>query len=182
MTQIVTGRLDSSAQRDAETLRAQLAQQTEERQADDARKSAAQTLQTDLIKKFAEAPDLVTARGNLKFLVDAGLLPDYEKQVTKYLDANPEAVPRVSSREFSPDPVAAIKDALFDPSTKKVKPAQLAKLKACWADPKINIPPDTSITEFMFSQEFNARRVAVLECLQNSVNADDAVNRPNSRS
>lgn len=86
MTQIVTARLDAAAERDAEKTRADLARASEQR-----------TLQAELIKKFAEAPDLKTARGNLEFLVDAGLLPDYQTGIKKYLDANPEGGPRLSA-------------------------------------------------------------------------------------
>jgi V8-like Glu-specific endopeptidase len=87
MTQILT-----------EARRADIAREADGRQAKAARESAARTLQADLIKKFVEAPDLLTARGNLEFLVDAGLLPDYEARIRDYLRSNPGAGPLIGMR------------------------------------------------------------------------------------
>jgi N-acetylmuramoyl-L-alanine amidase CwlA len=44
-------------------------------------------------------------RENLKFLVDAGLLPDYDKKISAYLQANPDVAPQVGSSERSEKPV-----------------------------------------------------------------------------
>ena len=38
-----------------------------------------------------------TVRENLRFLVDAGLLPDYAKNIKSYLSANPETAPQVGT-------------------------------------------------------------------------------------
>jgi V8-like Glu-specific endopeptidase len=59
------------------------------------RDSAKQALQAELIKKFVESPKTETVRENLRFLVDAGLLPDYASNITTYLDKNPTAAPAV---------------------------------------------------------------------------------------
>jgi hypothetical protein len=40
-------------------------------------------------------------RENLKFLVEAGLLPDYADTITGYLKANPDVAPQVGSSERS---------------------------------------------------------------------------------
>jgi V8-like Glu-specific endopeptidase len=83
MTTIVTTSYSANESRKAETLRAELA-----------RESAKQALQAELIKKFVESPKTET-RENLRFLVDAGLLPDYASNITTYLDKNPTAAPAV---------------------------------------------------------------------------------------
>jgi hypothetical protein len=59
-----------------------------------ARESAKQALQAELIKKFVESPKTETVRENLRFLVDAGLLPDYASNITTYLK-NTTAAPTV---------------------------------------------------------------------------------------
>jgi V8-like Glu-specific endopeptidase len=93
ITQIVTSSLNTAGQRQAESQRAELARAAEERQAKAANDAASRTLQADLIKKFADAPDLKTARSNLEFLVDAGLLPEFEEKIRKYLEENPDGGP-----------------------------------------------------------------------------------------
>src|SRR6476659_3499002 len=93
MTQIITSSINSSAQLKAETQRAELARAADDRQAKAAESAAAKNLQAELIKKFAEAPDLETARGNLEFLIGAGLLPDYEEKIREYLQKNPKGGP-----------------------------------------------------------------------------------------
>lgn len=93
ITQIVTSSLNTAGQRQAESQRAELARAAEERQAKAANDAASRTLQADLIKKFADAPDLKTARSNLEFLVDAGLLPEFEEKIRKYLEENPGGGP-----------------------------------------------------------------------------------------
>jgi V8-like Glu-specific endopeptidase len=86
MTTIVTTSYTANENRLAENLRAQLA-----------RDSANQALQAELIKKFVEAPKTETVRENLRFLVDAGLLPDYSARITRYLTDNPDAAPAVGN-------------------------------------------------------------------------------------
>jgi hypothetical protein len=56
---------------------------------------AAQTLQADLIKKFVESPKTETVRDNLRFLIEAGLLPQYEEKIGVYLKNHPYAAPQV---------------------------------------------------------------------------------------
>jgi len=84
MTTIVSNSFNVRANLASETSRAELA-----------RSAAKQTLQADLIKKFVESPKTATVRENLRFLVEAGLLPDYGEKIDAYLKANPEAAPKV---------------------------------------------------------------------------------------
>jgi V8-like Glu-specific endopeptidase len=84
MTTIVSNHYTQTANIAAEELRARLA-----------RESSQQELQAELIKKFVESPKTETVRENLRFLVDAGLLPDYAKNIQSYLVANPETAPQV---------------------------------------------------------------------------------------
>jgi hypothetical protein len=86
MTTIVTTSYTATENRTAENLRAGYA-----------RDSAKQALQAELIKKFVETPKIETARDNLQFLVDAGLLPDYAKDIAAYLKNNPKAGPTVAT-------------------------------------------------------------------------------------
>jgi hypothetical protein len=91
LTTIVTNFYTARANREAETARADLA-----------RASAQETLQADLIKKFVESPSKDTVRENLRFLVDAGLLPTYAGSIKGYLAANPASAPQLGSPlEFS---------------------------------------------------------------------------------
>jgi hypothetical protein len=92
ITAIATNFLTAAANREAEETRARLARQ-----------SAGQTLQADLIKKFVESPRTETVRENLRFLVDADLIPDYAGSIRDYLAKNPGAAPQVGARlDFSP--------------------------------------------------------------------------------
>ncbi len=84
MTTIVTSYYTQQANTAAEEQRAKFA-----------RESARQQLQAELIKKFVEAPKTKTVRENLRFLIGAHLIPDYEKAIQAYLDANPDAAPQV---------------------------------------------------------------------------------------
>jgi hypothetical protein len=65
MTSIVTSFLTARANLEAEQERAVFTRQ-----------SAQQALQADLIKKFVDGPPEIV-RGNLHFLADTGLIPDY---------------------------------------------------------------------------------------------------------
>jgi hypothetical protein len=66
------------------------------------RESAQQTLQADLIKKFVESPSKDTVRVNLRFLLDAGLLPSYAQAINRYLTTT-TAAPQVGGTvDFSP--------------------------------------------------------------------------------
>lgn len=86
MSGIATTTFTARANREAEALRAKYT-----------RDSANDTLQADLIKKFVEGPSRDAVRGNLQFLVDAGLLPSYAAQIQAYLKNNPGSAPQVSS-------------------------------------------------------------------------------------
>lgn len=86
MTTVVSNSINSQANIHAEVLKNQLA-----------RESAHQALQADLIKKFVEGPSIDAVRGNLAFLVDVGLLPEYAGRIRTYLSANPTAAPQVPS-------------------------------------------------------------------------------------
>jgi hypothetical protein len=83
MTTIVTNHLTVSANLQVEVTKAELAAA-----------AASKTLQADLIKKFVESPKTETVRENLRFLVDAGLLPDYGDRIKAYL-ANNAGAPEV---------------------------------------------------------------------------------------
>ena len=71
-------------------------QTLEDRKAGYARESARETLQADLIKKFVEGPSRDAVRANLTFLVEAGLIPTYAKDIKEYIKANPESAPQIS--------------------------------------------------------------------------------------
>ncbi|CCJ05686.1 Hypothetical protein BN69_0235 [Methylocystis sp. SC2] len=87
MTSIVSSTYTSSQNREAEKMRAAYA-----------RDSARDSLAADLIKKFVEGPSREAVRENLKFLVDAGLVPTYANEIRAYLQANPDAAPQVAFR------------------------------------------------------------------------------------
>jgi hypothetical protein len=91
MTTIVTNHLSVSTNLEVEATKADLAAKGDIARAQLSAKAANQTLQADLIKKFAESPRTDTVRENLYFLVDAGLLPDYGDKIKAYLDTNPGA-------------------------------------------------------------------------------------------
>jgi hypothetical protein len=92
LTTIVSNYFTARESRQSEVVRAELAE-----------KNARETLQADLIKKFVESPTTEVVRQNLRFLVDAGLIPTYADNIRQYLDANPGIAPRVGSGiEFSP--------------------------------------------------------------------------------
>jgi hypothetical protein len=95
MTTIISNHFTSSANTDLERLKAQLAAKAEDNKAELSSKAAKQTLQADLIKKFAENPKTETVRDNLRFLIDAGLLPDYGKKINAYLEKYPHSAPQV---------------------------------------------------------------------------------------
>ena len=99
-TALVTNHFNSSETLRAEAAKARLAQE-----------SAKETLQADLIKKFVESPRAETVRQNLRFLVDAGLIPGYAESIKKYLDSNPGVAPQIGGGiEFSPSGVAVAED------------------------------------------------------------------------
>jgi hypothetical protein len=95
MTTIVSNHFTTKANLATEATRAELAARTENIKAELAAKAAKQTLQADLIKKFVESPKTETVRENLRFLVDAGLLPDYGEKIEAYLTENPDSAPQV---------------------------------------------------------------------------------------
>ena len=85
LTSMVTSCFTANAARDADDRRAKLA-----------RESEARALQSELIKSFLQTSESKTARENLTFLIEAGLLPDYEKRIGDYLRQNARAAPRLS--------------------------------------------------------------------------------------
>jgi hypothetical protein len=97
MTSIVTSWYTARENRAADERHAALAAQTadENRKSDDRR--AKQTLEAELVKKFVEAPAKETVRANLKFLIDANLLPDYADGIKSYLKNNPDSAPSVGT-------------------------------------------------------------------------------------
>jgi hypothetical protein len=97
MSTIVSNHLNTSANVALEQTKAELASKAETAKAELAAQAANQTLQADLIKKFVESPKTETVRENLRFLVDAGLLPDYQSKISAYLKNNPDAAPQVGS-------------------------------------------------------------------------------------
>ena len=105
MTTIVANHLNASANLALEATKAQLQANGEAAKADSAAQAAKQTLQADLIKKFVESPKTETVRENLRFLIDAGLLPDYASKIQTYLSSNPNAAPQVGSSPQSPSVV-----------------------------------------------------------------------------
>ena len=85
ITSMVTNYLTASSARDADERRARVTHESE-----------ARALQSELIKSFLKTSEPKTARDNLTFLIEAGLLPDYEKQIGKYLKENTKVAPRIS--------------------------------------------------------------------------------------
>jgi Caspase domain len=84
LTSIITNFLSSSATRESDERRATLARDAE-----------ARALQSDLIKTFLKTQDSKTARDNLTFLIESGLIPEHEQRITAYLDRNAKAVPKL---------------------------------------------------------------------------------------
>lgn len=84
LTSIVTNYLTASATRDAD-----------ERKGMQAREAEARALQSDLIKTFLKTPDSKTARDNLTFLIESGLIPDHEKRIKEYLASNSKTIPKL---------------------------------------------------------------------------------------
>jgi hypothetical protein len=99
-TGVITFNFNASESRQAEAAKARLAQE-----------STKETLQADLIKKFVESPRTETVRENLRFLVDAGLIPSYAEKIKKYLDSNRGVAPQVGGGiEFLPTGVSVADD------------------------------------------------------------------------
>jgi len=71
LTTILTNFYNSRENREAEAARAEIT-----------RENARETLEADLIKRFVDSPSRDTVRENLRFLVDAGLLPTYGTSIT----------------------------------------------------------------------------------------------------
>jgi hypothetical protein len=100
ITALVTNYFNASETRRAEAAKAQLAEQ-----------SAKETLQADLIKKFVESLRTEIVRQNLRFLVDAGLIPGYADSIKKYLDSNPGVAPQIGGGiEFVPSGASVAED------------------------------------------------------------------------
>jgi hypothetical protein len=101
MTSIITSSNTARDNRAADESRAHLAVQTadENRKSDDRR--AKQALESELVKKFVEAPTKEATRANLTFLVETNLIPDYAEGIRSYLKNNPEAAPTLGASPSS---------------------------------------------------------------------------------
>jgi len=102
MTTIVSNHFTVSANLAVEATKADLAAKAENNKAALAAKAANQTLQADLIKKFVEGSK-TSVRENLSFLVQAGLLPEYEDNIKAYLKNNPDTAPNIASQALGFD-------------------------------------------------------------------------------
>jgi hypothetical protein len=122
MTTIVTHYLNTSASLQIEARKAELSSQ-----------ATKEGLQADLIKKFVEGPTPETVRGNLRFLVDAGLLPSYAKDIIAYLTNNPTAAPQVgapsTSAQSSIGPVSLINEMIAAVAAARLSPGARAKVE-----------------------------------------------------
>jgi Trypsin len=105
MSTIISNHFTASANVELERTKAELAAKAETAKAEQGAHAAKQTLQAELIKKFVESPKTQTVRENLKFLIDAGLLPDYAERISAYLKNNPDAAPQVGETFAPPAPV-----------------------------------------------------------------------------
>jgi hypothetical protein len=85
LTSIVTNYLTASANREADDRRAQQVRDAEGR-----------ALQSELIKTFLKTQDSKTARDNLTFLIESGLIPDHEARIKEYLASNTKAAPKIA--------------------------------------------------------------------------------------
>jgi hypothetical protein len=85
VTSIVTNYLTASANREADDRRARQVREAEGR-----------ALQSELIKTFLKTQDSKTARDNLTFLIESGLIPDHEVRIKEYLASNTKAAPKIA--------------------------------------------------------------------------------------
>ncbi|MEY2518582.1 MAG: metacaspase [Verrucomicrobiota bacterium] len=85
LTSILTNYFTASANREADERRALYTRETDSR-----------ALQSELIKTFLKTQDSKTARDNLTFLIESGLIPDHEKRITEYLAKNKQAIPKIT--------------------------------------------------------------------------------------
>jgi hypothetical protein len=99
---IVSSWNTSRENRAADERRATLAAQTadENRKAEDLQ--AKQALESELVKKFIEAPTKEATRANLTFLVKANLIPHYAEGISSYLKSNPESAPNLGASPSAP--------------------------------------------------------------------------------
>lgn len=79
-------RVKSAQLLEAEKFRARLASE-----------GASEALQAELIKKFVEGVNTELVQQNLRFLVGAGLLPNYAEGISAYMRDNPGAAPQIGS-------------------------------------------------------------------------------------
>jgi hypothetical protein len=85
ITSIVTNYLTATGNREADERRATYTRDAESR-----------SLQSELIKAFLRTQDSKTARDNLTFLIESGLIPDHEKRITEYLAKNTKTIPKIT--------------------------------------------------------------------------------------
>jgi hypothetical protein len=72
-------------------------QQADLRRQEANERSASLALQADLVKTFLTNVDTAKAKDNLLFLVESGLIPDYQDSIKRFREANPDAKPGLSS-------------------------------------------------------------------------------------
>lgn len=81
-------------------LSATASREADERKATYAREAEARSLQSELIKSFLKATGSTKeARDSLVFLVEAGLIPDHEPRIRKYLGEKSSTVPFLGERQ-----------------------------------------------------------------------------------
>lgn len=90
-TSIITNYLTGTANREAD-----------ERRASQSREAESRNLQSELIKTFLRTQDSKTARDNLTFLIESGLIPDHEKRISEYLAKNTKTIPKISETASIP--------------------------------------------------------------------------------
>jgi hypothetical protein len=104
MTTIISNYFTTRSNIESESFRAQLAEKAERGKAELADKAASKALQADLIKKYSESTNTVVVRENLRFLVEAGLLPEYQANIQSYLDKNRYSAPSSVAGRASQEP------------------------------------------------------------------------------
>jgi len=167
MSTIVSNHLTVSANLALEATKAELAAKGEAAKAVSASQAANQTLQADLIKKFVESPKTETVRENLRFLVDAGLLPDYATRISAYLANNPDVAPQVGATSEPNSPVIG-----GTPSSRGDWPWLVGirrgtydgvVCQATLLGPRTVLTVAHCVTKFDVSQELNATQSAAVD-------------------
>ena len=106
LTSILTNYFTASANREADQRRALYTRETD-----------ARALQSELIKTFLKTQDSKTARDNLTFLIESGLIPDHEKRITEYLAKNKQAIPKITESKTATASVPPLPPLNTGPTT-----------------------------------------------------------------